>query len=339
MHLFRILSVALGACVLASCGGSEDGPVSIENWPSRPITISCLAAAGGGTDLVSRLMAKEMGVVLGTKINVVNRTGGGGSEAINHVAHSPRDGYNWGGFSESLLTKCVLGTAETTSKDWAYFNVAGAPGVLSVRGDSPYQRLDDLVAALREKPKSLKAGASLVGCVWHTKLLALERAADISFQFLPFAGSNPSQLATLSGEVDVVLTSISEQAEFIASRKLRPLAMIEMESFEFPQGTMIPAAGDSYPKIADVPVSQFLGLALPADTPETILAKVTVAFEKVMESPSVREYVTARHLTLLGEHGEAAAERNLRAERVWTWKLHELGIAVKSPEAFGILKP
>ncbi len=108
MHFLRAFSAAVLVCVLTSCG-SSDGPVDVENWPSRPITISCLAAAGGGTDLVSRLMSKKMGVALDVKINVVNRTEGGGSAAINHVAQLRRDGYNWGGFSESLLTKCVFG--------------------------------------------------------------------------------------------------------------------------------------------------------------------------------------------------------------------------------------
>lgn len=283
-------------------------------------------------------MAKEIGAVLDVKINVVNRTDGGGSAAINHVAQSRRDGYNWGGFSESLLTKCVLGTTETTAKDWACFVVAGAPGVLSVPANSPYQSLEELIAAVKAKPQTIKAGASLVGCVWHTKLLALERAADASFKFIPFKGSNPSQLAALTGELDVVLTSISEQAELIEGGKLRPLAMIEMSPYEF-AGQTIPAAGASYPKIGDVPVSQFLGLALPIDTPKEILDKVTTAFETVMADPAIEDFAKARHLTLIGEHGEVAAARNLKAEQVWTWKLQELGIAVKSPETFGIAKP
>ena len=339
MSFFRILSVAVLAWALTSCNSSEDPAAVIEGWPKRPITISCLAAAGGGTDLVSRLMAKEMGEELGVKINVVNRTEGGGAAAINYVAQSARDGYNWGGFSDSVLTKCVLGTSETTAKDWACFIVAGAPGVISVRPDSPYQNIEQLVAAAKANPRTIKAGASIVGCIWHAKLLALERAADVSFQFLPFPGSHPSQLATISGELDVVLTSISEQADLIEGGKLRPLAMIEMDSFEFPKGKTIPAAGAIYPKIADVPVNQFLGIALPSDTPAPILAKITDAFKKVIQRPSVVDYVASRHLTLMGHHGEEATKKNQVAESVWTWTLHDLGIAVKSPETFGIPKP
>ena len=86
--------------------------------------------------------------------------------------------------------------------------------------------------------------------------------------------------------------------------------MIGMDAYEFPAGKTIPAAGATYSKIADVPVSQFLGLALPVDTPSVILEKVTAAFEKVMASPAVKDYVAARHLTLMGLHGEAAVAKN-----------------------------
>ncbi|MEM9479691.1 MAG: tripartite tricarboxylate transporter substrate binding protein [Verrucomicrobiota bacterium] len=332
LHPLAILLLALG---FISCSGPSEDPAA---WPTRPITISCLAAPGGGTDLVSRLMAEEMGKVLGVKINVVNRTEGGGAAAINHVAKSKRDGYQWGGFSELLLTKSVLGTSDATAKDWAFFAVAGSPGVLSVAPNSPHQSLDDLVEALRANPRSMKVGASIAGSVWHTKLLALERAAGVQFQFLPFQGSSPSQVAALTGEVDVVLTSISEQAELIKGDKLRPLAMIEMEPHEF-NGATILAAGEKYPALAEVPVSQFLGLALPADTPAPILEKVTAAFEEVMALPALKETAKTRYLNLIGEHGETSLESNLAAEKVWTWKLYELGIAVKSPDEFGIAKP
>ncbi len=265
---------------LASCGAPPD-----DAWPSRPITISCIAAAGGGTDLVSRLVARSMGDEFGVKINVVNRTGGGGAAAINHVIHAPRDGYQWGGFSESVLTKSVLGTSDTTAEDWASFIVAGAPGVLSVKMDSPYQNLEDLVEALKANPRSLKAGASIVGGVWHIKLLALERAAQVEFQFLPFSGSKPSQLAALSGEVDAVLTSISEQADMIRGGQLRPLAMVEMKPYEYPAGQTIPAADALYPGIAEFPVDQYLSIGLPADTPTPILDRITSAFQTMMQEP------------------------------------------------------
>jgi tripartite-type tricarboxylate transporter receptor subunit TctC len=327
------------ALSFSACGPGGAGNGGAENWPDRPITISCFAAAGGGTDLVSRLVAKELGDVLGAKINVVNRTGGRGAAAINHVAQAKRDGYQWGGFSESVLPAPVLGITDTTADDWAFFMVAGAPGVLSVQPGSPFKSLDDLVTELKAAPRSVKAAASVTGGVWHTKLLALEKAAGVAFQYIPFKGSQPSQLAALSGEVDVVLTSISEQADLIRGGKLRPLAMVEPNPYEFPRGVTIPAAGETFPAVADVPVDQFLGFALPSDTDPAILAEITSAFATMMASPAVAEFASSRELGLLGYHGEEAASRARAAESAWAWMLHDLGVAVKAPDAFGIVKP
>jgi len=324
------------AVFVAGC--SENGD-PVDAWPSRPVTVSCFAAAGGGTDLVSRLIAKEMEPVLGVKINVVNRVGGRGAAAINHVWQAGHDGYNWGGFSESVLPGPVLGITSTTAADWKFYMVAGAPGVLSVPSGSPVRSLEELVTKAKAAPRALKVGASVTGGLWHTKLLALEQASNAPFNFVPFQGSQPSQLAALSGEIDCVLTSISEQADLIRGGKLRPLAMIEAEPYTLEGLPEIPAATALFPGIADIPVSQFLGFAVPADTPTPVLEKIDTAFAKLMASPAVAEYAASRHLNLLGHSGEEAARRAAAAESAWTWLLQDLGIAVKSPESFGIPKP
>ena len=342
-NLMRRGAIAFLSLVLA--GGTGCGPVESLNlvthgWPKKPITISCFAAAGGGTDAVSRILAKGMAEELGAKINVVNRAGGRGGAAINYVAVRERDGYNWGGFSESVLTASVLGITESTAQDWTFFMLAGAPGVISVPVDSPHQDLKSLVEAARANPKTVKVSASLTGGIWHTQLLALQQGAGVEFRFIPFnQGSQPSQLAALSGEVDAVLTSISEQAELIRGQKLRPLAMIEPDSFEFPDHGTIPSAAEWYPDVTKNSVSQFLGFALPADTPPSILTTITQAFEKVAASEAVRVFCEQRLLTLQAWHGEEANRRAREAERAWVWKLHDLGVTVESPEAFEIARP
>lgn len=336
-------SIAAGVVLVflgAACGPVAVPDLTVANWPKKPITISCFAAAGGGTDAVSRIVGKLMAEELKTTINVVNRTAGRGGAAINYVAVRIRDGYNWGGFSESMLTASVLGITETTSVDWTFFMVAGAPGVISVPSDSPYQDLPSLIAAAKANPKAVKVSASLTGGIWHTKLLALESAADVQFQYIPFnQGSQPSQLAALSGEVDAVLTSVSEQAELIRGKQLRPLAMIEASGFDFPELGAIPSATEWYPDVTKIPVSQFLGFALPIDTPEPILEIITAAFEKIMESDELKSFCESRLLTLQGWHGEEANQRARAAERAWVWKLHELGITVESPESLEIPRP
>jgi tripartite-type tricarboxylate transporter receptor subunit TctC len=76
----------------------------------------------------------------------------------------------------------------------------------------------------------------------------LESATDADFNLIAFEGSAPAQTATMTGEVDAVVSGIAEQAEFIRAGQFRPLAMTEMDSYEFPDHGTIPAAGDDYPR-------------------------------------------------------------------------------------------
>lgn len=171
------------------------------------------------------------------------------------------------------------------------------------------------------------------------KALALGQGANAEFNYIPFEGSAPAQVAALTGEVDAVVSSVSEQAEFIKAGKYRPLAMIEMEPYEFPGFGTIPASGATYPKIQDIPAMQWLGIAIPKDTPPDVVATIDAAFEKAMQDPKLRTLETERFMNLTGEYGEKAEEILDKMERVMSYKLFELGVAETNPADLGIEKP
>lgn len=316
------------------------GIVFAKDWPTRPIEISCFAGSGGGTDTTDRAIAKAMEPYLGVTINVVNRTGGAGGIAMNAVWTKPHDGHYWGGFSESIIPAPVMGGHHTSAKDWIYYMVGGAPGLISVPPGSKFTTLDQLVSAAKANPGKIKASASTPGGIWHTKLIALEMGAGIKFNVIPFNGSHPSQVAAMTGEVDAVLTSVSEQAELIKGKKLRPLAMVELKPYDFPGFGTIPAAVDKYPGVSKLlPLDQWLGFALPVDVPKDVIKKVDDAFAKAMESDIIKDLATKSNMTLYGFYGTKAQEVARKMESVWTWTLLDLGIAKKSPAEFGIPKP
>ena len=324
----------LAAGVLVTTSGAF-----AQNWPNRPIEISVWASAGGGTDTTNRFLAQAMERHLGAKINVTNRTGGGGGVAMNHVWSQPRDGNAWLGASEAMQVVKVMKYHTTGTPDWRWYIVAGAPGVISVKPDSPFKTVEDLVAALKANPKSVKVSHCPIGCVWHMKALSLGQAAGVEFNYIPYDGSAPAHVAALTGEVDAVVSGIAEQAEFIKAGKLRPLGMIEMEPFTFPGFGAIPAAGAKFPDIQKIPARQWLGMAIPKNTPADIVAKIDAAFVKAMEDPKIKSLATERMFVLFGEYGDKA-EKSLQAmENAMSWKLYELKIATTSPDTLGIPKP
>jgi tripartite-type tricarboxylate transporter receptor subunit TctC len=335
MQSGKLLKKALlvaGAIALAS-------PAFAQDYPARPIDLSVWAAAGGGTDTTNRYLAQAMEKHLGGKINVSNRTGGGGGIAMNHVWSQPRDGYTWLGASEAQQIVKAMEFHKTGTKDWRWYMVAGAPGVISVRADSKFKTLDDLIQAAKANPKSVRVGHCAVGCVWHMRAIALGQAANADLNYIPFDGSGPAHMASLTGEVDAVVSGIAEQTEFLRAGKLRALAMIEMKPFEFPKVGTIPAAGEKYPDIQKIPAVQWLGMAIPKDTPPEIVKKIDEAFVKAMDDPKVKSLETERMFVLLGQYGDEAEATLQKMENAMSWKLHELGVAKTSPDKLGIEKP
>lgn len=338
---FAAIFGGLALFLLVGCSPSLPKPNFIPAaWPRKDIVISCFAEAGGETDAVCRLMAELMAAELGKPASVTNRAGNQGGDAVNFVAAQERDGYHWGGFSVAMLTTSVLGLTETSAANWTFFLVAGDLGVLSVPQSSEYRTLKELVEAAKVSPQKVKVAASLSGSLWHVKLLALQSAAGVEIQHIPYGKEERDfQSAALSGEADAVLAPISEQAEWIQKGALRPLGGMDAESFEIPEYGTIPSAAVLFPDLAETPLRQFFGFALPANTSAGILKSIATAFEKAMASNEVKSFCRQRWLIPLGWHGEKADRWVQATESVWLWNLHELGIAKESPEDFGIPRP
>jgi tripartite-type tricarboxylate transporter receptor subunit TctC len=309
-------------------------------FPNRIIENAVWSSAGGGTDLVNRLISKTMEKEMGAKVIVVNRTGGGGSLAMNHVWSKPHDGYNWLGASEAMQNTAVMGFHTTTTKDWRWYMVAGAPASLAVRADSPYKTVDDFIKAAQANPGKVNVSHCAIGCVWHFKWLALAEAAKLNLNLVAYPGSAPAMMGAMSGDVDAVISSISEQAEFIKGGRMRSLGMVEMKPYQFAGMAPIPALGEKFPDIAKMPAMQWLGFAVPADTPKAVTDKLDTAFSAAMKDEELRKSATERYyLNLFGAYGDEAMKILQGMESAVSWRLHEMGIASISPDKFGIAKP
>ncbi|MBM3534254.1 MAG: tripartite tricarboxylate transporter substrate binding protein [Alphaproteobacteria bacterium] len=331
----KLINALATAGILTTLGTAA----AAQNWPARPIELSVWASAGGGTDTTNRFLAQAVEPILGVKVNVTNRTGGGGGVAMNHIWSQPRDGYSWLGASEAMQVVKVMKYHTTGTPDWRWYIVAGSPGAIAVKPDSRFKTVDDVVDALKRSPKSVKVSHCPIGCVWHMKALALGQAAGVEFNYIPYDGSAPAQIAALTGEVDAVVSGISEQAEFIRAGKLRPIGMIEMKPFTFPGVGEIAAVGAKYPDIQKIPARQWLGMAIPKNTPVDVITKIDAAFVKAMDDPKIKSLATERFYVLFGEYGDQA-EKTLQAmENAMSWKLHELKIAETNPSTLGIPKP
>jgi tripartite-type tricarboxylate transporter receptor subunit TctC len=339
LKLKSFLLLLLGLA-LAGCRSEQNAPGAAD-WPGRkPIHIAVFASPGGSTDLANRAMARGIEKDLGATFSVLNMSGAQGGVAAAHVWNARRDGHTWFGMSEGSLAMPVLGVHPTTSRDWSYFVICGTPGILSVPADSPYSTIEEFIAAVRARPNQIRMASAFPGTVWHLQYLVMTKSAGLQTRWISYPGSHPSQVAALSGEVDAVLTGLGEQVELLRSGRLRPLAIMETEEHSFEGIGTIPPITRGIPELgAHLPLRQFIGFALPADTPPGILEKIEAAFHRAMESDEVRHYAKTSFSELFGYSGEKAAALFAERERLLAWVLYEQGLARHSPENFGIAKP
>ncbi|WP_041525026.1 tripartite tricarboxylate transporter substrate binding protein [Gilvimarinus agarilyticus] len=332
--IFTIISLV--GCSQPSDNQNTD---KVSKWPQRTVNISVFSSAGGSADIASRAIAESMKSGFNADIVINNMPGSLGGSAIHYVWNQPHDGYHLVGISESVLGHSVLGLHTSTAKDWDYFIVGGTLGVISVSNSSPYKTFDELLNAINRNPNSLTIATSVPGSVWNIQWLNAMETGGFSTRNIPYAGSYPSQVAVLSGEVDIVWTGLGEQSEFIKSGHLRALAVFDSKAVNF-NGQHIPAITDYIPNLRiAMPINQFVGLAIPSDTPTLVLKKLTTAFKKGMKSKRIKTFAVEQYFSLLGISGKEAKDFVQAQESIIAWTLWNSGIGSKNPKDLDIERP
>ena len=311
-----------------------------QEFPKKTITNVVFSSAGGGTDVMNRQLAAVMEKTMGQKMIVTNMPGGLGGTAAEHVWGQPHDGYTLLGVSETSSTFLVNNATKHGVKDWVFYIGAGSPGVLAVRSDSPIKTLEELVAAAKKTPRSVKVANSGKGKLWNIKAVILEKNAGVKFLHLPYNGSNPAIIATLSGEADVISAALQEVSEHVRAGSLRLIVLTEEERLKMKGYENVPALAETYPEVKRYfPLQQWLGFAVPKDTPAPVVAALGQHFEKAMQNPDLQKWLADNQMESIALWGEKAAKFAEKLEANLSWISFEMEIVKVNPSTLGIAKP
>lgn len=318
---------------------ATEEPAALE-YPVRPIQNVIPFGAGGGTDVWNRALMAAMGEIMGQTIVSANMTGGSaGSIGIDYAWKSPHDGYTLAGTSETPLTIPVQTGLTQTSKDWTYFIAAGSPGVLCVNKNSQYKTMDEILAALTENPESVSI-AGTTGGLWFALAKLFESYGNVPFKWLPYDGSGPAIKGAVSNEADCVVASAGEVKDFVRAGDLIPLVVMSKEDWEFPEFGNVEAVTKKVPALeAYLPLIQFLGFKVPADTDPAIVAYLQDAFKQAMDSEAIKTFAAEQLCVIYNLTGEEASQMAAAVESKLCWVLYDMGQTKFSPEEFGIPKP
>lgn len=281
------LVVAATTAGCASPAPTGDGGVDSSAFPSSDITLVVPYAAGGASDLSARALATEMEADLGVSIIVENRTGGAGAVGLSFLAGASPDGYTIGYMPVETTMLGFQGYVINPDDYELLGQMVSVPATIAVPADSPYETLDDLVAAAEAAPDSITVANSGAGSIWNATTTALGEAAGVTFRPIPFDGGAPAVTAAIAGDVDAVVAGISETSIPASDGRLRVLAVFaDAESDALPG---VPTAADlGY----DVIIGGWGAIGAPAGLPEDVRETLAGAVESAATSEAFTTVIT-----------------------------------------------
>ncbi|MCZ8520797.1 MULTISPECIES: tripartite tricarboxylate transporter substrate binding protein [Paenibacillus] len=320
--LLLLLTACTGEWFAAK--GTGSGP---EAFPRKSITLIVPYAAGGGTDLTARALAKAAEKHLPQPITVVNRTGGGGSIGLMEGAGAKADGYTVTYLVAELTTLPHLGLLPVTYEDFkpiAQTNLD--PSAITVRVEAPWRTAAEFLDFAKAHPGKVKMGNAGTGSIWHLAAATLEKGTGVKFSHIPFEGAGPAVSALLSGFVDAVPVSPAEVKTYVEQGKLRTLAVNAQQPSRALPGvpTLKEATGLSVQF-----TGTWRGLAVPKDTPDEVTAVLADAFMKAAGEEEFGTYMEDNGLGLLVRDGEGFREQMKASHDAFAKLIPELGLSRK----------
>ena len=276
----------LGFIVLSAAGVLASA-VAAQTYPTRPIRIVVGFGAGGGVDIASRAIGKQLTEALGQSIVVDNRPGASGNIAAEIVSKAQSDGYTLLMSNLTIAMPSLFTTLPfNVNRDLAPVSlVAIGPSVLVVHPSLPVNSIKELIAAAKAKPKQLIYGSGGPGNITHMEMVLFTNMAGIDMIHVPYKGGAPSVVGLLSGEVQMLFTSIPSVLSQIQARKVKPLAVSTAKrSSALPEVPTISEAG-----LPGYDAASWYGLFAPAGIPKDVLRVLSTQIVKIMQVPEVRQ--------------------------------------------------
>jgi tripartite-type tricarboxylate transporter receptor subunit TctC len=294
-------AIAMAAAALAF-GGS---PARADDYPSHPVAMVLGYEAGGPTDVIARVVAKEMAQVLKGSVVDENKPGASAHIAAADVMRSQPDGYR------VLVTSLTLSVNPLLYPDrYKYDSVnalepvssfANLPMVLVVNDNSPYKTVKDLVDDARAHPDRVTFGSSGVGGSAHLAAEMLGAQAGLKMVHVPFKGNAPALQELIAGRISFMFYPSIGIANYVAGKQLRVLAVGSKEPRpDFPGVPTLDSQGfQGFEQGAP-----WVGMLAPKGTPQAVIDKLYQASSTALRKPEVRAQLAALGATVVSNTPE-----------------------------------
>lgn len=282
---------AIAATLLLAAGAAQ----AQADYPNKPVRLVVPYAPGGATDVIGRVLAKQLSDALGQQFVVDNRAGAGGSLGAGQVGKSPADGYTllMGAFTSHTINAALQPTVVPFDihKSFAHISVVGTvPLVFVVNPNVPAKSLKELAALAKAKPESITFASAGNGSPQHLAVEMFKRQAQVDVIHVPYKGSGPAISDLLGGQINAMIDTVPAAQSQIKAGKLRALATTTKERVaSVPDIPTVVEAG-----MPDMQVSSMFALSAPAGTPNAIIQKINKALKVILSKQEVKDSMLAQ---------------------------------------------
>lgn len=299
-----VLALALGALAPHVWAQSD--------YPTRSISVSVGYPAGGGTDLLTRVLAAEVGKIVGREVVVVNQVGASGTVAMSALAAAKPDGYSLGVTASSSLTIAPF-TLDSPPDLLERITPLAAVGRLRngflVKSDSPFKGIKDVIEFARKNPGKVSIGVQGMGSSGALALGATGIQEKINWTLVPYTGEAPALTAVLGGHITAATSTSGAWARFVEAGTLRLIASMDEERFDsVPNAPTMVELG--YPNSSLIFV-----LAGPKGLAPEVNKRITDAFSKAMQTGAYVEFATKNGMLMKKSLTGDALQRYLTNDR------------------------
>jgi len=273
--------------VIATTGFMAAPVVDAQPFPSRPIRIISGFAPGGATDIAARAVSQRFSEALGQPVVVENRPGAAGIVAAEMVARSAPDGHMMYLANATLSAPTLFAKLPfDITRDFGFVSLIGmGASVLVLHPSVPAKNLKELITLARTHPGKLNYGSGGTGNITHLQMELLVSMAKINMVHVPYKGGAPSTIATISGEAQLMFSSIASTLGPIQQGRLRAIAVSTTKrSAVLPDVPTVHEAA-----LPGYDASSWYGLIVPVATPPAILSRLSNDMIKALEFSDVKE--------------------------------------------------
>lgn len=325
-HKFLTKTLALAAGLLTSSVVLAQAA----NYPDKPVTLIVGYSAGGATDRVARMVAKELDTISGQRFVVENKPGANSNIAAGYAATQPADGYT-----------IFVGSVANTINRALYKNLnydmltsftpvvllTTISNILVVNPNVPVNSVQEYIAYAKANPGKLTCASSGNGSSIHLSCELFKMQTGTDILHVPYKGSAPAVRDLIGGQVDSMFDNLPSSIPQVRAGKLRALAVTAEEPVPFALGVpTVDQAG-----VKDFAVTSWFGFYAPKGTPQAIIDKLNSLVNQALKTEAIKKgYEDAGFMMPPANNPPSVLANRTQAEiNKWAKVINTAGLQVK----------